>query len=145
MRLFTIGFAKKTAEEFFELLMKNGVIKVIDIRLNNKSQLAGFAKSRDLEYFLKRIGQIEYVYLPEFAPTNELFKGYRDKEISWEEYEKRYLEILNERDPLKNYDLSYFADSCLLCSESIAQKCHRRLMAEYIKEMKGDNLQIVHL
>jgi len=144
MKLYTIGFTKKTAEEFFETLIKNEVKKVIDIRLKNKSQLAGFAKGKDLKYFLKKIGSIEYIHLPEFAPSDDLMKGYRGKKISWDEYEQKYLALLKERDDLSRYDIKYFADACLLCSESTAQKCHRRLLAEYIRDFKGD-IEIIHI
>jgi len=144
MRLYTIGFTKKTAEDFFEALVKNGVKKLIDVRLNNKSQLAGFAKADDLKYFLKKIGNIEYVHLSELAPSDDLLKGYRDKKIPWEEYEKKYLALLKERNDLSRYDISFFNDSCLLCSEEKAEKCHRRLLAEYIRNNKGD-IQLIHI
>lgn len=133
MNIYTIGFTKKNAKEFFELLMNNSVQRVIDIRLNNKSQLAGFAKGDDLKYFLEAIGNIEYVYMPEYAPTKELLKVYRDKEINWEEYESQYLDILRDRDILKNIDWALFDGGCLLCSEVNADNCHRRLLAEYLK------------
>ena len=144
MELYTIGFTKKTAEEFFELLTKNKIKRVIDIRLNNKSQLAGFAKGDDLKYFLEAIGNIKYTYLPEYAPTKELLKGYRDKEISWEEYESQYLKILRDRDILKNIGWSLFDKGCLLCSEETATNCHRRLLAEYLAT-SNKKIKIKHL
>lgn len=142
INLYTIGFTKKSAKEFFELLMKNKIKKVIDIRLNNKSQLSGFAKHDDLIYFLKIIGNIEYIYQPDYAPTKELLEAYRKKIINWEEYEKKYFEILNQN--LKTTDYSFFNDSCLLCSEELPKYCHRRLLAEYLA---GQNRQIniIHL
>ena len=144
MKLYTIGFTKKNAEEFFELLMKSGVQRIIDIRLNNKSQLAGFAKGHDLKYFLEAIGNIEYIYMPEYAPTKELLKGYRDKEISWEEYESQYHNILKDRDILKNIDWPLFDGGCLLCSEETAEYCHRRLLAEYLAKA-NKKIKIEHL
>lgn len=144
MNLYTIGFTKKTAEDFFNLLTKNNVKRLIDIRLNNKSQLAGFAKGEDLKFFLNKIGQIEYKYMIEFAPTDSLLEGYRKNQISWEEYEKQYNKLLIERNVLKNKDISIFDNACLLCSESTAKQCHRRLAAEYIA-MASKDIKITHL
>ncbi len=144
MNLYTIGFTKKTAEDFFNLLTKNNVKRLIDIRLNNKSQLAGFAKGEDLKFFLNNIGQIEYKYMIEFAPTDSLLEGYRKKQISWEEYEKQYNKLLTERDVLKNKDISIFDNACLLCSEEKPDYCHRRLLAEYLRDLNKD-IKIVHL
>ena len=132
-----------TAEQFFETLKKNGVKKVIDIRLNNKSQLAGFAKASDLEYFLKTAG-IEYVYMPDFAPTKELLDGYMDKKVNWQEYELKYNNMLQERKPLDVKKTQIFDGACFLCSEQTAHKCHRRLAAEYIAK-NIDGVNIVHL
>ncbi len=142
IQIFTIGFTKKTAEQFFVILKENGVKKVVDIRLNNKSQLAGFAKGRDLEYFLKTICGIEYVYRPEFAPTEELLDSYQAKTIVWREYEAAFNKILTGRD-LKILP-GDFKDACLLCSEPAADKCHRRLTAEYLAARLG-NARIIHL
>lgn len=144
MTIFTIGFTKKSAEEFFETLIRNGVKRVIDIRLNNKSQLAGFAKNNDLKYFLKKIAEIDYVHKPEYAPSEDLLKGYRLKDVSWEEYEKEYPKILENRKILDNIDLSMFDNGVLLCSEEIAENCHRRLFAEYLAA-NNKNVEIVHL
>ena len=143
MRLFTIGFTKKSAEVFFTKLTENKVRRSIDIRLNNKSQLAGFTRSDDLAYFLK-IHKIEYVHKPEFTPAKDLLTNYRKKKITWEEYEKKYLWILAERDIVKQIDYSIFEDACLLCSESTADQCHRRLLAEYLKKNNPD-IEITHL
>ena len=144
MELYTVGFTKKTAKEFFELLTKNKIKRVIDIRLNNKSQLAGFAKGEDLKYFLEEIGNIEYVYMPEYAPPKELLKGYRDKEISWEEYESQYHKTLRDREILKNIDWALFDRGCLLCSEESATNCHRRLLAEHLAT-SNKKIKIKHL
>lgn len=143
MKIFTIGFSQKSAEEFFTLLTKNGVKKLIDIRLNNKSQLAGFANAKHLPYFLK-LHNIEYEYRPELAPTKELLDGYKKKEISWQEYEKIYNEILLNRDILNLLVAEELNNSVLLCSEPTANQCHRRLVAEYIAK-HFDNVEIKHL
>ncbi|MDO9536825.1 MAG: DUF488 domain-containing protein [Thermoplasmata archaeon] len=144
MKLYTVGFTKKNAKQFFELLIKNNVKRLIDIRLNNKSQLAGFAKGEDLSYFLKRIGNIEYIYKPDYAPTKELLNLYRDKAIDWKEYEKQYIQILKEREILKNIEWSLFDGACLLCSEETADMCHRRLLAEYLAGANKE-IEITHL
>jgi len=142
--LYTIGFTKKSAKEFFNILISNNIKRLIDIRLNNKSQLAGFAKSEDLQYFLNKIGQIDYIHTSEFAPTDELLDGYRKKQIGWDEYEKQYRNLLAERDVLKDKNVSIFDNACLLCSEPTAKQCHRRLAAEYIARSNND-IRIIHL
>lgn len=142
--VYTIGFTKKTAEQFFELLSNNGVKKVIDTRLNNESQLAGFSKKEDLKYFLKSILNIEYVHKPELAPSEQILKAYKKKEITWEEYEKRYLELISNRQIEKKITPDEVDNSCLLCSEQKPDKCHRRLLANYLKS-KWNNVIIKHL
>ena len=144
MTLFTIGFGKKSAREFFSLLDKHGVKRVVDIRLNNKSQLAGFTKKDDLEYFLKAISGIDYIYLPEFAPTKDILDDYKNKKTSWQVYEEQYSQLITNRDLLKDMDMTIFDEACLLCSEPTAQRCHRRLLAEYVTEAMPE-LKIIHL
>lgn len=143
MNIFTIGFSGKSAEEFFTLLTENGVKKLIDIRLNNKSQLAGFTNAKHLPYLLQ-LHNIDYIYNPKFAPTKNLLDGYKKKEISWENYEKIYHQILIERDILKKISTDDFKNSVLLCSEPTAKQCHRRLVAEYLAD-SFDNINIKHL
>jgi len=143
MNIFTIGFSQKSAEQFFNLLVKNNVKKLIDIRLNNKSQLAGFANAKHLPYFLK-LHNIEYDYKPELAPSKELLNGYKDKSISWEEYIKVYNQILIERDILQNISFEELDNAVLLCSEPTAEQCHRRLLSEYLAKHL-DNITIQHL
>ena len=143
MKLFTIGFSKKSAEEFFTLLTKNRIKKLIDIRLNNKSQLAGFANVKYLPYFLK-LHNIEYEYKPELAPTKELLDGYKKKQISWQEYEKMYNKILLDRNILNLIKKDELNNSVFLCSEPTPTHCHRRLLAEYIAK-HFDNVEIKHL
>jgi uncharacterized protein (DUF488 family) len=117
---------------------------VIDIRLNNVSQLAGFTKEQDLPYFLQEIVGIKYVHKPELAPTKDILTAYKKKEINWLEYEKRFHQLLSER-RIENVITPQDADkSCLLCSEPKPDKCHRRLTAEYLRELWG-NVKIVHL
>lgn len=143
MTLYTIGFSQKSAEEFFKILKTNNIIRLIDIRLNNKSQLAGFANVRHLLYFLK-IHDIEYLYRPDFAPSKELLNGYKDKSISWKEYEIVYNEILIKRNIIEKIDWVIFENSVLLCSEPTADKCHRRLLAEYLAQ-KNNEIKIKHV
>ena len=144
IKLFTIGFTKKTAEAFFTKLSKAGVKRVIDIRLNNVSQLAGFAKRDDLCYFLKTICNIDYIYKPEFAPTKDIMEEYRKNKGDWSVYEKRFLTLLAERKPEGTIFRDMFDDGCLLCSEDKPDNCHRRLVAEYLSEKWG-NMEVIHL
>jgi len=133
MELFTIGFTGKSAEQFFTSLVKHGVRKVIDIRLSNVSQLAGFTKKNDLKYFLKVIANIEYEYIPQLAATKGLMDGFRQGKIPWEEYEATYLGLLEERQVLNSLKPENFDRACLLCSEEKPDHCHRRLAAEWLK------------
>ena len=142
--LFTIGFTKKNAETFFRKLGKSGVKKIIDIRLNNISQLAGFAKKDDLIYFLKKICDCDYRHEPLLAPTKEILDSYKKKKIDWPEYEKRFNDLLITREAHTLVSSSELHKACLLCSESTPDKCHRRLVAEYLKN-HFDNIEINHL
>ena len=144
IRLFTIGFTKKTAEAFFTKLSKAGVKRVIDIRLNNVSQLAGFAKRDDLYYFLKTICNIDYIHKPEFAPTRDILEEYKKNKGDWSAYEKGFLALLAERKPEETISRDMFDGGCLLCSEDKPDNCHRRLVAEYLCEKWG-NMEIIHL
>jgi len=144
MELYTIGFAGKSAEQFFTSLVNHGVKKVIDIRLNNVSQLAGFTKKNDLKYFLKVIANIEYEHLPQLAATKELMDGYRQGKIPWEEYETAYLALLEERQVLKTLKPENFDRACLLCSEAKQDHCHRRLAAEWLRG-KWEGMKVTHI
>ena len=145
MEIYTIGFTKKSAEEFFELLRKNGIQLVLDIRLNNTSQMAGFTKKDDLRYFAREICGAEYIHDPNLAPTQEILDDIRHKKISWEEYETRFTRLLKERKIEKTLDKALFSKrTVLLCSEASADQCHRRLVAEYLRDRWGD-VEIVHL
>jgi len=142
--VFTIGFAKKSAREFFEILRRAGVRKVVDIRLNNISQLAGFTKRDDLAYFLKAIYGIGYEHRLELAPTKQILDGYRKKTLTWLEYEVRFNALLAERQVETLVAPGNLDRACLLCSEAKSDKCHRRLVAEYLQNKWG-SVEIRHL
>ena len=144
IKLFTIGFTKKSAKDFFNLLNKNKVEKIVDTRINNVSQLAGYAKGVDLEFFLKEISGINYEHNVEMAPTKELLKKYRKKEMTWEEYKVEYLNLIDMRKLDKKINIEKLHQHCLLCSEHGPEKCHRRLLAEYFKH-KNNDVEIIHL
>ncbi|MGB3533020.1 MAG: DUF488 domain-containing protein [Microcoleaceae cyanobacterium] len=144
IKLFTIGFTKKTAQHFFETLINAGVEKLIDARLNNSSQLAGFAKRKDLEYFLKVIGKIDYVHCLELAPTKEILENYKKNGGNWQIYEKQFIQLMGNRQIEQQFYPEQFNKSCLLCSEATPEYCHRRLVAEYLQE-EWINVDISHL
>ena len=144
MRVYTIGFTKKSASEFFEILRESGAQRVVDVRLSNLSQLSGFAKKDDLAYFLNQICQMEYVHLPDLAPTKEMLDAYRKEHRSWESYERQYLDLLDQRRVWKQNIKRTISDGCLLCSEDKPERCHRRLVAEYLNRRWGD-VEIIHL
>ena len=143
--LYTIGFTKKTAEQFFELLKKNNVSKLIDIRISNSSQLAGFAKGKDLEYFVKQICGADYMHITDFAPTKDLLAKWQKEEVDWEEYTNVYLSLLKSRSIIRKYGIKNFDNACFLCSEETAEYCHRRLLVEYLKEHSNEDIKIKHL
>lgn len=144
MKLFTIGFTKKSARRFFELLRSSGARRVVDVRLNNVSQLAGFAKKDDLAYFAKEVCGMEYLHLPALAPTKEMLDRYKKEGGDWQEYERQFLDLMRQRRIEETISKEAIADGCLLCSEDKPHHCHRRLVAEYLKDRWGD-VDIVHL
>lgn len=144
IKLFTIGFTKKTAEQFFTRLSEAGVRRVIDIRLNNVSQLAGFAKRDDLRYFLQAIGGIDYMHRLDMAPTQEILDGFKKNKGDWSSYEKEFTALLTARQVEKNLSRDILDGACLLCSEEKPTQCHRRLVAEYLRDRWG-NVVIHHL
>lgn len=144
MKVYTIGFTKKSASEFFGLLRESGAKRVVDVRLNNVSQLAGFAKKDDLEYFLHKICKMNYVHLPDLAPTKEMLDDYRSGHRDWQTYEREFLALMDDRRVAKNAIKRTIANACLLCSEDKPEYCHRRLVAEYLHRHWG-NVEIVHL
>jgi len=144
MNVFTIGFTKKTAEQFFGKLKQAGLKRVIDTRLNNVSQLAGFTKKEDLRYFLKEVAGIEYVHEPLFAPTKEILDAYKKEGGAWSTYENRFLDLMRSRHIESAVNRDLLDGACLLCSEPTPHHCHRRLVAEYLREKWGD-IEIRHL
>ena len=144
MNLFTIGFTGKSAEKFFGLLETSKATKLIDIRINRTSQLAGFAKEPDLRFFLPKLAGMEYQVWEEFAPTKELLASYRDKEIEWEEFAQKYQDLINVRGTLEESSQTDFENAVLLCSEREPEKCHRTLLAELITK-KFPLLSVTHL
>lgn len=144
VNLFTIGFTQKNAKSFFESLIKAGVKTVIDTRLNNVSQLAGFAKRVDLEYFLQEIGNIKYIHILDLAPTKDILDAYKKNKGDWNVYEQKFLKLMSDRQIEKRIDPELIENGCLLCSEAKPHYCHRRLVAEYLNHQWG-NINICHL
>jgi uncharacterized protein (DUF488 family) len=145
MDLYTIGFTKKTAEEFFSILRTNSIELVVDVRLHPDGQLAGFSKKVDLAYFLHNLNQCGYIHLPQLAPTEEILHRYRAKN-DWQAYQFAFLSLLDERNIPTSLDRTIFEAKrcCLLCSEATADKCHRRLVAEQL-QINWGNVQIYHI
>ncbi len=145
MAVYTIGFTKKSAAEFFGALKRVGVKRLLDVRLSNSSQLAGFTKKEDLAYFLQDILGAEYKHEPLLAPTRELLDQYKKQRGSWHDYEVAFLELMKQRAIEHRLDRSLFeGPTVLLCSEATAERCHRRLVLEYLRDRWGD-VDIVHL
>ncbi len=131
---FTIGFTKKSAEEFFTKLREAGVKRLLDVRLNNSSQLAGFAKRKDLEFFLRELAGIDYLHVPELAPTKDILDAYKKHNGDWDVYEREFLELMARRAIEKQLPEELLESACLLCSEHLPKHCHRRLVLEYLDE-----------
>ena len=145
MEIHTIGFTRKSASQFFEILSTAGIRRLIDIRLHNSGQLAGFTKQGDLEYFLRAILDASYHHEPLLTPSEELLKDWRAKRITWDDYERTFTRLLDERHVAKRLDTSLFdIPNVLLCSEATPEHCHRRLAAEYLQRAWGD-VRVVHL
>lgn len=144
MRIFTIGFTKKSAEAFFSAICGSGAKRVVDVRLNNVSQLAGFSKRDDLRYFLRAICGVGYAHVPKLAPTQALLDAYKKQKGDWRPYERGFLELMKQRRIDETVSPDLVRDACLLCSEDKPQHCHRRLVAEYFRDHWGD-IEIVHL
>ena len=145
MTLWTIGATGRTAQEFFETLRRTGIRRVVDVRLKNTSQLAGFTKRSDLPFFLRELCNAAYVHEPRLAPTAELFAFIKREGGSWEEYERRFLRLLAERRVEAAIDRDLLkVPTALLCTEPAAERCHRRLVAEYLRDAWGE-FEIVHL
>ena len=143
--LYTIGFTKKSAEHFFNLLKENDIKQLVDVRISNSSQLAGFAKGKDLEFFVKEICHIPYKHITDFAPSKKLLDQWHKQEVTWNAYERIYLQLLKDRGILQKYGTKAFDGSCFLCSEDTPEQCHRRLLVEYMKEHGTEKVNIIHL
>ena len=142
LKLFTIGFTKHSAENFFTKLRQSGVERIIDTRLNNSSQLSGFAKRDDLKFFLKTIAGCDYSHELNLAPTEELLSKYKVTQ-DWKVYEKQFIGLMKKR-KIEEMPRSFFQNACLLCSEKAPHFCHRRLVAEYLQS-RWKNVEIIHL
>jgi uncharacterized protein (DUF488 family) len=143
--IYTVGFTQKTAEEFFDLIKGAGVKRLVDVRLNNVSQLAGFAKRQDLAYFLKVICCVEYFHLPDLAPTQEMLDHYKKNNGSWMDYERKFIGLMAQRQIENKVPRDFAESTCLLCSEHDARHCHRRLVAEYLSAKWETPMTVEHL
>jgi uncharacterized protein (DUF488 family) len=144
VKVFTIGFTKKNAEKFFGRLRQPGLMRLVDIRLNNVSQLAGFTKRDDLKFFLREIVKIDYVHNIDLAPNQDILDEYKKNGEDWGKYEKQFLQLMTARHVEDTISKDLVDGGCFLCSEATADHCHRRLAAEYLKDKWG-NLEIEHL
>jgi uncharacterized protein (DUF488 family) len=143
MKLFTIGFTKTSAKNFFHRLRSAHTTKLLDVRLNNVSQLAGFAKKDDLKFFCQEIVHIDYEHRPDLAPTQRMLDEFKKEKGSWQNYAEHFLQLMAQR-KVEELDHALFDGACLLCSEDKPHHCHRRLIAEYLKA-KWEGVEIVHL
>ncbi|WP_409076063.1 DUF488 family protein (plasmid) [Pantoea sp. C3] len=145
MKVFSIGFTEKPAEKFFNLIKSQPDLRtLVDVRLNNVSQLAGFAKKNDLKYFLKELCNVDYVHMPDLAPTKEMLDPYKKGNVSWEVYEGNFLNLMAKRN-IERIDKLVIEDSCLLCSEHKPHHCHRRLVIEYLNSHWDTDFEVKHL
>jgi uncharacterized protein (DUF488 family) len=145
MTIYSIGFTQRSAEEFFSALRSAGVRRLLDVRLNNTSQLAGFAKRDDLRFFLREVCGAEYEHEPLLAPTQELLDAYKKQKGAWSDYERRFVALMRERRIEENISRESFAvPTALLCSERTAEQCHRRLVMEHLAEAWG-GVTLCHL
>jgi uncharacterized protein (DUF488 family) len=133
VEIYTIGFTQTTAERFFRRLSDARVRRLLDVRLNNSSQLSGFAKAQDLPYFLKELVGATYHHEPKLAPTQALLDDYKKHKGDWDTYEAEFLALMAEReieDALNPADFEI--TTALLCSEATSEHCHRRLVCDYL-------------
>lgn len=146
MEIYTAGFAEWSAEQFFGSLIDHRITRLVDVRLKPSSQLAGFAKQRDIKFFLKSICGADYIHELLLAPTAEILDAYRQKKLSWSEYEVEYLNLLRERKVESKLDPDLFSGRpVLLCSEHHPDMCHRRIAVEYLQNTWGSIEDIVHI
>lgn len=144
-KLYTIGFTQTSAEEFFTKIKRSRIKTLIDTRINNSSQLAGFSKSKDLKFFLKELCDVNYIHKLDLAPTKDLLDAYKGKKITWDNYANEFTKLIRKREVEKKIPLELLNSSCLLCSEKSPHHCHRRLVAEYLQEELSTELTIEHL
>lgn len=145
MKTYTIGFTKKNAQTFFGFIKDAGVKTLVDVRLNNVSQLAGFAKRDDLKFFLKELCDAEYEHLPDLAPTKDILNAYKKGDMPWQQYEDKYIDLMVQRNIERSVPVGLIDHGCLLCSEHEPHQCHRRLVVEYLNKCWDTNLEIKHL
>ncbi len=144
MTIYTIGFTKKSARSFFTKLQLSGAKRLVDVRLNNVSQLAGFAKRDDLQFFLESLCQMQYIHIPALAPTQDMLDAYKKKKGDWTIYEAKFLSLMEQRRIETTVSEAQMAEACLLCSEDTPEHCHRRLVAEYLRN-KWHGVEIRHI
>ncbi|UWZ99600.1 DUF488 family protein [Vibrio splendidus] len=145
MNIYTIGFTKKNAESFFNFIKSEQISTLIDVRLNNVSQLAGFAKRDDLKFFLNELCQANYVHIPDLAPTKDILTNYKKGVISWDNYEDAFMNLMVKRNIERTINKELLENGCLLCSEHEPHFCHRRLVVEYLNKTTDYNLNVKHL
>lgn len=144
MKVYSIGFTQKKAEKFFKLIRNEEIKRLVDVRLNNISQLSGFAKKDDLIFFLKELCNIDYIHIPDLAPTKDILDPYKKGKMPWEEYEDRFMELMAKRN-IERIGKDIIENGCLLCSEHKPHHCHRRLVIEYLNSRWNTNFEIKHL
>lgn len=144
MNIYSIGFTQKNAEKFFGLIKNESVDRVLDVRINNRSQLSGFAKKDDLAFFLKELCAVDYEHIPDLAPTKDMLSKYKKKDMCWDEYSEKFLTLMSHR-KIETIDKKLFSNSCLLCSEHKPHMCHRKLVTDYLNESWGGGLEVKHL
>lgn len=145
MKTYTIGFTQKNAQKFFTLIKRNNVARIVDVRLNNVSQLAGFAKYEDLKYFLSELCGADYIHVKELAPTKDILDAYKKNIITWDAYEDKFLNLISQRNIERSIDRSILENGCLLCSEHKPHHCHRRLIIEYLNKYWDSKIEVIHL
>ncbi len=145
MKIFTIGFTRKDANKFFLLIKDNHVSRIIDVRLNNISQLAGFAKQDDLKYFLSELYDADYIHLEDLSPTKDILSDYKKKIITWEAYKDKFLDLMEKRNIEHTVDKAMLDNGCLLCSEHKPHYCHRSLVVNYLSNHWDTDMEVVHL
>ncbi len=146
IEIYTIGFAKKTAKDFFEKLKRSGAKRVVDVRLNNVSQLAGFSKKNDLIFFLKQLVNMDYIHIPDMAPTKDILDEYKKNKGDWNIYEDKFMRLMEQRRIEDQGIKTTLHQGCLLCSEHEPEHCHRRLIVEYLaKKWNKETIKVTHL